>query len=96
MRILGITKSNAKYWIGSHYYYYGLASSLSYGNIGVRTIDENFGLSYRRLCYYHNKSGVVGIDGSSYTEGFRPVFTLNSEMKITEGDGNTTPYTLAP
>ena len=34
--------------------------------------------------------------GRSKSRGFRPVFTLKSEIKVTGGDGVNTPYTLAP
>ena len=35
--------------------------------------------------------------GYSVSQGFRPVFTLKSDIKISGGDGSeTTPYTLTP
>lgn len=35
-------------------------------------------------------------NSNNATFGFRPVFTLKPEIKVTEGNGDTTPYTLAP
>ena len=32
--------------------------------------------------------------GFTVSYGLRPVFTLNSEIKVTEGDGKDVPYTL--
>ena len=78
--------------------YYWLASrrvfSDSYsGYFAVRDVDTSGRLRDGTLCNVYSLGGTLS---DSPSHGFRPVFTLNSEIKVTEGDGETTPYTLAP
>ena len=91
MTALGIesASSNDNYWLASRY-----VSSGSIGSIFiVRNVNTSGSLGYGILCYVYSHGGTEGL---SKSDGFRPVFTLNSEIKVTEGDGETTPYTLAP
>ena len=87
--ITGIKPASSNYWLASRYVYSN--SDSSYFRVrGVYTFGS---LLSNYLCYV--ASGGNTSEGA-YPYGFRPVFTLNSGLKITEGDGVDTPYTLAP
>ena len=47
---------------------------------------------YWNMCYI---VPGVSIKGDSSSHGFRPVFTLKSEIKMISGNGDTIPYTLS-
>ena len=84
MDILQILKSNNEYWLASRYVSH--SGGLDYFN--MRYINDNWTLD----------STGIWLTNESFTTsmGIRPVFTLKSEIKVTNGDGDTTPYTLAP
>ena len=102
MKALGIKNcdNNDRYWLASRYCSYEATDSA----FCVRhepMIDDDV-LNYS---YYHILCGVEPNDisegnilefnyGLSY--GLRPVFTLKPGIKVTEGDGDAIPYTLAP
>ena len=60
----------------------------------VRSVVPSGYLSNFSPLYTVKSNGTTGASGVLL--GFRPIFTLNSGIKITEGDGVDTPYTLAP
>ena len=89
MGTLNIRRANSDYWLAS------------------RSVDSDTLSSYFNVRYVNTYGIVKGLDfcyvGSSgniraneRSKGFRPVFTLKSGIKVTEGDGEATPYTLAP
>lgn len=51
---------------------------------------------YYELCIIASAGSFAIAEGLADTHGFRPVFTLKDGVKLTEGDGVNTPYTLAP
>ena len=84
--ITGIQAASSNYWLASRYIdYYSYLS--------------NFIVRFVLASGSRNNSGLCLVDSSGYTNygndsnGFRPVFTLNSGIEITEGDGDE-PYTL--
>ena len=88
MTALGIASSNNYYWLASHY----VNSHPTNSDFYVRCVNTSGNLyNFGYLCYI-SPSGFT--NGGSISYGFRPVFTLNSGIKITNGDGETTPYTL--
>ena len=87
--ITGINPASDAYWVASRY-----VSSYSNGSTFlVRNVCTSGCLHYYGFCIV-NSSGGAASDSISY--GFRPIFTLNSGIKITEGDGVDIPYTLTP
>ena len=88
-KIKGIKPASAYYWVASRYVDSG--SNLSY--FYVRIVGASGYLYDYSFCYV-NSSGDTRYNSSSL--GFRPIFTLNSGIKITEGDGVDIPYTLTP
>lgn len=85
--IEGIKPASAFYWFASRSVYSDSDGSDFY----VRVVDTSGHLGYYHLCGV-DSGGNAGT--SSDTSGFRPVFTLKSDIKITEGDGVDTPYRL--
>ena len=92
MGTLEIRTTNSLYWLASRSVSY--SSSLSCYYFNMRCISTSGSLAGNGLCSVYLTGGGNG--GGSISCGFRPVFTLNSEIKVTEGDGDITPYTLAP
>lgn len=86
--IEGIKPASYYYWLASRYVYSG-----SYGSgFLVRSVHTSGSFySYGYLC---DVSSNGRTSRNSYAFGFRPVFTLKSDIKITEGDGVDTPYRL--
>ena len=83
-----IKDASDDYWLASR----DVSSDSSSSYFNVRGFnasgylnDDNF------LCSVYS-SGSKGYGSDAY--GFRPVFTLKSDIKITEGDGVDTPYRL--
>ena len=72
---------------------YWLASRCPTGqNVNVRYVDNNYFMSGRNLCVIRS-SGTVG--SNSFEDGLRPVFYLNSGVKIISGSGTKgDPYEL--
>ena len=89
METLGITTADSSYWLASRQ----MSSYESTSGFSVRIVGSSGTLSNRGLCGVYSYGDTFGI---SQTIGLRPVFTLNSEIKVTEGDGDATPYTLEP
>ena len=88
-RITGIKPASDYYWVASRD-----VSSSSYGStFDVRLVSTFGNLIIYDFCYVDSRGATSG-GGNSY--GFRPIFTLNSGIKITEGDGVDIPYTLTP
>ena len=80
----------------SDYYWLASRNVDSYSNSSdfyVRSVYTSGNLSNGNLCHV-SSSGNAYYGSNSY--GFRPIFTLNSGIKITEGDGVDIPYTLTP
>ena len=90
MNTLGIigVNSSPSYWVASRY----ITSYSTNSYFGVQIMYEKYSddLKYN-LCDVHSNGTI---NGNSRSHGFRPVFTLKSGIKVIEGDGNTTPYTL--
>ena len=85
----GITNIGKTYWL-AYNNSDGAAGTIYYmvyfvSNSGQRTSN-----------WIYNTNSLAGSNsvGESYTNGFRPVFTLNSDINIINGDGVNTPYTL--
>lgn len=91
MEALEITKSNNDYWLASRQFI--LQGAIAY-NFCIKRIDNSGKL--QQLGYALFTVAYKQVKGNSYTNGFRPVFTLKPGIKITGGDGINTPYTLAP
>ena len=85
--IEGIKPVSDYYWLVSRYVH----SSSDNSRFRVRYVSTSGGLGSNDLCNVYS-GGVTG--GGSNSGGFRPVFTLKSDIKITEGDGVDTPYRL--
>ena len=83
----GIQIASDGYWLASRYVSVLSTSAVFY----CRGVSVNGNLGEGNLYYVDSYAGQGGI---SFTEGFRPVFTLKSEIKIAEGDGVNTPYKL--
>ena len=84
----GIANIGKTYWMGSHDTD-GAAGTTYYR---VYFINSSGGLEYNSL---YSVNSLAGSNvGNTYTNGFRPVFTLNSDINIINGDGVNTPYTL--
>ncbi len=88
-KITGIKPASNYYWLASR----RVSSDPSISGFIVRYVDTSGDLGTYTTYYVNSFGGTLG---SSYSYGFRPVFTLNSGIKITEGDGVDTPYTLTP
>lgn len=88
---INIQKSNDYYWLASRKIKTGSYST----NFYVRCVSASGNLDGDRyddgLCWKRIK---LGYETGRDSYGFRPVFTLKSEIKITNGDGVDTPYTL--
>ena len=88
MQALGIRGSNRYYWLASRY----VSSYSYYSAFYVCAVDTSGNLSYSILCLVYSDGYT---SASSDTYGLRPVFTLNSGIKITGGNGtSSSPYTL--
>ena len=87
--IAGIEPASDYYWFASRYVDSASNSSI----FTVRHVNTSGHLGGNGLCSVSSRGGAYDY---SLTNGFRPVFTLNSDIKITEGDGVDTPYTLVP
>ena len=85
-QIPGIKTSNKDYWLASRTI--GVNSSITF--FAVLSILASGDGNSGTLCGVSPDS----VYGYGYTFGFRPVFTLKSGIKITEGDGANTPYKL--
>lgn len=84
----GIANIGKTYWMGSHDTD-GAAGTTYYR---VYFINSSGRLEYNSL---YSVNSLAGSNvGNTYTNGFRPVFTLNSDINIINGDGVNTPYTL--
>ena len=87
--ITGIKLASDFYWVASR-----SVGSGSYGSyFYVRHVNTSGNLNYSGVCNVNSDGGAYG---GSNSWGFRPIFTLNSGIKITEGDGVDIPYTLTP
>lgn len=86
-RITGIKPASDYYWVASRLVY----SNSNDSNFNVRNVGTSGGLSGRNFCRVNSYGST---NYYSYSNGFRPIFTLNSGIKITEGDGVDTPYKL--
>ena len=87
MDTLDILIANANYWLASRHIVSGSGNS----NLYVRQVNTSGKANYTTLCNIFSSGRTYG---TSNLYGFRPVFTLNSGIKLIEGDGNTIPYTL--
>lgn len=87
MEALNITTADDSYWLASR----NLGSLPATSALAVRFINNSEGLSDSWMCRIYN-AGERASESFSY--GIRPVFTLNSGIKVTKGDGDITPYTL--
>ena len=76
------------YWLASRV----IGSYRGISNFNVYAVSTTGSWTYYYLCDVN----TTGAGGKVRSYGFRPVFTLKSGLKITEGDGVDTPYTLAP
>ena len=85
--IEGIKPVSDYYWLASR----NVNSDSYHGNFYVRSVNTSGALNGRGLCLVRSRGRALGF---SYADGFRPVFTLKSDIKITEGDGVDTPYRL--
>ena len=88
MERLIIKEINEIYWLADRYEY----STLNLYIYAMPAVDASGELIQNNLC-------VVNSSGSdraySYTQGLRPVFILNSGIKVTGGNGTSgSPYTL--
>lgn len=90
---LQILEIGKPYWLASRYY----NASVAWGGFGalVRSIDEGGQLNLQHS--YVLGDGQHRTDfSSSLTKGLRPVFTLKSDLQITEGEGTqSSPYVLS-
>ena len=88
---LNIANIGASYWLASriHHNPYHYANN----SFDIRSVSTSGSLSFSELCSVYSYGNW---NGYSVPQGFRPVFTLQSGIKITGGDGINTPYTLAP
>ena len=87
--ITGIRPASSDYWVASR----DVGSYSTYSNFRVRYVYASGNFANNLFCYVHSNGLTSGSRGSN---GFRPIFTLNSGIKITEGDGVDIPYTLTP
>ena len=87
--IEGIKPVSDYYWLVSRF----VTSNSNNSDFYVRCVDTSGYLTNISLCGVNSYGGAG--DGR-FASGFRPVFTLKSDIKITEGDGVDTPYTLTP
>ena len=92
MKILGIRNINKSYWLASRYvdYLNATVGPSSY-SFHLRTVlnDEESG----RMLIYVPSFGVQSMQSGA--GGFRPVFILHSNVKVTGGNGTAeSPYTL--
>ena len=87
--VAGIQPASSTYWLASRV----ASSDSSISGFIVRYVDTSGDLGSYTMYYVNSFGGTLG---SSYSYGFRPVFTLNSGLKIKEGDGVDTPYILEP
>ena len=86
--IEGIKPVSDYYWLASR----RVDSDSRGSNFRVRNVDASGHLyGYGYLCNVGSRGRTYN---NSYANGFRPVFTLKSDIKITEGDGVDTPYRL--
>ena len=86
-----ITKINIKdassdYWMASRFYY-----PSSTQDFGVWKVVLSSGLTRE---YLSSVAPWGGSGSGKKSNGFRPVFTLKSGIKLTNGDGVDTPFTL--
>ena len=89
MGTLNIRRANSDYWLASRSVDSGTLSSY----FNVRYVNTNGIVQGLDFCYVGSSGNIRANERST---GFRPVFTLKSGIKVTEGDGEATPYTLAP
>ena len=89
MAALEIASSNNIYWLASR----SVRSNSYFSFFDIRDVSGSGDLYYYFLCRV-DEGGISNCVEKSF--GFRPVFTLKSEIKVTNGDGDVTPYTLAP
>ena len=88
MKALGITGSNKYYWVASRY----VGSSSSGSRFDMHCMDSYGNFGYYNMCNVLS-SGSTSV--GSGANGLRPVFILNSDIKITGGNGtSSSPYTL--
>ena len=85
--IEGIKPVSDYYWLVSRDVISGSYAS----DFRVRHVNTSGNLNYNYLCNVNSNGRTYG---ASHAYGFRPVFTLKSDIKITEGDGVDTPYRL--
>ena len=82
-----IKSASSTYWLANR----TRSSDFSYFYVNYMNDGEVWA---EYLFYISSYNGEVYERGRSNSHGFRPVFTLKSGIKITGGDGETTPYTL--
>ena len=85
--IEGIKPVSDYYWLVSR----DVNSASRGSSFNVRSVGPSGILTSRYLCYVYSSGSTLH---GSRPYGFRPVFTLKSDIKITEGDGVDTPYRL--
>lgn len=83
-------KGDELYWLASR----RIDSDSSNTKFVVRHVTGLGSLGTGIYLLYVNSDNYT--PGLNYTFGFRPVFTLKSEVKIAGGDGVNIPYTLVP
>ena len=89
MEYLGILNIGQKYWLASRYVYSNSGDcDFALYVAGYTTNTQTSSLFYYREKYGSSQAYVA-------TNAFRPVFTLNSTVKVTGGNGSAgAPYTL--
>lgn len=89
---MGTKPASDYYWVASRNVYSNSNGSYLFSsNFCVRVVNTSGDLSNNIFCYVYSRGDA---HGTSNSYGFRPIFTLNSGIKITEGDGVDIPYTL--
>ena len=88
MEILRILNIGDSYWLASRY----AATYAFYSGFYVRYVDSNGSLiDYNFLCSIEADSAW----GNKISNGLRPIFILNSNVKVIGGSGTSdSPYTL--
>ena len=88
MATLGIRAINESYWLASRY----VGTDSSYSRFNVRYVTTSGNLNYHSLCRV-NSSGTAYSYSNTY--GLRVVLTLESDIKVTGGNGEEgSAYTL--
>ena len=92
-KIDGIKAASDHYWLASRGITIGYAGGMNY-TFGVNIVYNSDILTTVTQASVALINEDRGLLSTSVPYGFRSVFTLKSEIKITEGDGVNTPYKL--